>query len=106
MGLRVAGNADLEIGDPLDARHQLGGIREAVGVRHVQAPRRWIAAQRHDVPHACRPIAPQQVLDLAAALADAGQVRGRPQMRLGEDARDGLEGLVLGAATRAVGDET
>src|SRR5439155_15421042 len=39
VGLGIGGDADLEIGDPLQPGDQVGGIGIAIGVRHVAAGR-------------------------------------------------------------------
>jgi hypothetical protein len=79
MGLGIGGDADLEIGDPLQAGDQIGGEGVAAGMRRValaDAARR-IAAQRHDMADAGLPIGVRDRVDLGAGRGDAGQMRRR-----------------------------
>ena len=62
-----------------------------------------IAAQRHDVADADLVIAVDDVVDLAARGADAGQMRGRRQLGFVQDAGDGGMGALAGRAAGAVG---
>ncbi len=74
--LGIAGGADLERADLLQADDELGGIGVAAGMRAVLAAHagRRIAAQRHDVSDAGIPIGPRDLVDLALGCADAGEV--------------------------------
>ena len=91
MLLRVAGNRDLEIAHRLDAAHEVGRAVIAAGMRLVAGAYAAlrVAAQGHDMPHARRPVAAQDVVDLGLRGAHASQVRGRPQGRLAHDASHG-----------------
>ena len=62
-----------------------------------------IAAQRHDVADADLVIAGDDLVDLAARGADAGQMRGRQQRGLAEDAGDGGMGALAGRSAGAIG---
>jgi len=64
---------------PLDAGHEIGRSAIAIRMRGVggaDAIRR-IAAQRHDMADADVVIAADDIVDLAARRANAGQMRGR-----------------------------
>ena len=77
MAFGIGGDRNLERRDLLQARDQLGGIGIAVGMRRERLARLGrIAAQRDDVADAGVPIGARDVVDLAAARLDAGQVRG------------------------------
>jgi hypothetical protein len=52
--------------------------------------------KRHDVPYAGFPITLQQLRDVLAAMADAGEVGGRAKVGLGRDPAHRLEGCVAG----------
>jgi hypothetical protein len=62
-----------------------------------------IAAQRHDVADADLVIARHHVVDLALRRADAGQMRGRRQAGLFQDAGDGRMGPLTRGSPRAIG---
>jgi hypothetical protein len=62
-----------------------------------------IAAQRHDVADADLVIAADDIVDLAARRADAGQMRGRQQAGFVEDAGDGGMGALAGRSAGAIG---
>ena len=64
---------------------------------------RRIAAQRHDVADADIVIAADDVVDLAVRRADAGQMRGRQQGGLLQDAGDGGMGALPRRSAGAVG---
>jgi hypothetical protein len=110
LGMLLGIDADqhLERGDAAQRRRQLGRVLVAVLARHVDAAdaalaRRRVAAQRHDVAHADVPVVVDHLVDLGAAGADAGQVRGRLQRGLVEDPLDGAVGALAGRAPGAVG---
>ena len=65
--LRVAGGADLERADLLQAGNERCGVGVAAGMRAVLAAHagRRIAAQRHDVANAGIPVGPRDLIDLA-----------------------------------------
>ncbi len=106
MLFRIGGDRNLDVGIALlDAGDELGRGLVAVGMRGVRradAARR-IAAQRHDVADADIVIAADDIVDLAARRADAGQMRGRRQAGLGQDAGDGGMGALAGRPAGAIG---
>jgi hypothetical protein len=63
-----------------------------------------IAAQRHDMAHAGLRIAANDVIDFVARGADAGEMRGRRQRRVGDDALDGRMSALARGAARPIGD--
>ncbi len=107
MFLRVGGNRDLDVGiTRADARHQLGRGPVAVGMGGIggaDAAGR-IATQRHDMADAELVIAADDVIDLAARRADAGEVRRRREAGFMEDAGDGRMRALPGRAAGAIGD--
>jgi len=84
-----------------DAGDELG--RTLVAVRMSDIGRAdaagRIAAQRHDVADTDLMVAVDDLVDLAARGADAGQMRGRQQVGLAQDAADGRMGALAGRAT-------
>ena len=105
MGFGIGGDADLEIGDLLQARHQVGGVGVAAGMGPVGARALGrIAAQGHDVADSLLPIAPGDGVHLARRGPDAGQVGGGFQGRLAEDPGEGGVGALAGGAAGAVSD--
>ena len=105
VGLRIGGDADLEIGDAPEARDEIGGKSVAAGMRRIPLadPARRVAAQRDDVADAGLPVIGGDGVDLVAGRGDAGQMRGRLQRRLVADAADGRMGPLAGRAAGAVG---
>ena len=103
---RIGGDRDLDVGiAPLDAGDEFGRSLVAVGMRGIggaDAAGR-IAAQRHDVADADLVIAADDVVDLAARGSDAGQMRRRDEVGLGEDAGDGGMGALPGRSAGAIG---
>ena len=87
MGFGISGDADLEIGDPLQPGDQIRRIGIAAGMRRIAVraicrpaadrPVGRIAAQRDDMADAGFPIVAGNVVDLIAGGGDAGQMRGR-----------------------------
>src|SRR5579871_5622996 len=63
-----------------------------------------IAAQRHDVAHACGAIIAHHLVDLLAARLDASEMRGGNERGLAEDALDGRVRALARRAAGAVGD--
>ena len=103
--LGVGRDRDVEIADGPEPLHEVGGIREAAGVRLVgRLPGRRVAAQRDDVSHARVPVAARDVEDLLARRADAGQVRGRRKRGFAQDAGDRVVRALAGRPVRTVGD--
>src|SRR5258705_7259431 len=89
----------------LDACNKLGRRAIAIGMRGIgraDAARR-IAAQRDDVADADIVIAADDLVDLAARGANAGQMRGRQEIGLGEDAGNGGMSALAGRAAGAIG---
>jgi hypothetical protein len=86
MYLRIGRDRDLEVGDPAEAGHQIRGIGIPGMVRLVLAAARHIAAQGHDMAHTRLPVRPCDVVDRAGFGPDAGEVGGRRQAGLGDDA--------------------
>ena len=107
MLFRIGRNRDLDVAMLLlDAGDEFGGGLIAIGMGRVgraDAAGR-IAAQRHDVADADVVIAADDVVDLAARSSDAGQMRGRQQVGLVEDAGDGGMGALPRRSAGAVGD--
>ncbi len=81
MLLGIAGDGDLEVADPLQAGHEIGGVDVAAGMGLVvrAEARRRIAAQRHDVANAGFPIGARDGVDFGLGGVDAGEMRRRPQ---------------------------
>ena len=106
MFLRIGRHRHLDVGQPLDAAHEIGAVLIATRMRRVSladaADR--VAAQRHDVAHAGRVIAADHVVDLVARRADAGEMRGRRQFGFGEDTLHRRVGALARRAAGAIGD--
>ena len=107
MLLRIGRDRDFEIG----AMRLMPATRSAallVAARMRRIARAGagerIAAQRHDVAHAGGVIAAHDGVDLLARRGDAGQMRGRRQRRLGQNALDRRMGALAGRAAGAIGD--
>ncbi len=100
VAFRIGRHADLEIGDALQAFHQIGGIGVAarIGLVGGADARRRIAAQRHDMADAAVPIGPGDGVDLFAGGADAGQVGGGPQAGFLLEPADGRSGCARGSS--------
>ena len=106
MLLRIGRNRDFDIGIALlDAGDQVGRALVAVGMGVIGGADAGggIAAQRHDVADADLVIARHHVVDLALRRADAGQMRGRRQAGLFQDAGDGRMGALAGRSAGAIG---
>jgi hypothetical protein len=104
MFLGIGRDGDLEIAYGLEARDEIGRVREAVGARFVRHRARGrVAAQRDDVADALVPILARDVEHFAAARADAGEVRHAIEARLFLHARDDVVSALAGAAIGAVG---
>src|SRR5215211_3075616 len=90
MDFGISGDGNVELGDPLQAFDQLGGIAIAVRMRLVlRAGLGRIAAKRDDVAYTEVPIVAGDRIDLLAARGDAGEMgRGRQGGFL-EDPLDG-----------------
>jgi hypothetical protein len=74
MLFRIGRDRHFDIGNPLDAGDEIGAVAIAAGMRRIAfadtAGR--IAAQRHDVAHACLCIGFDDRVDIAARRGDAG----------------------------------
>src|ERR1700687_6165653 len=107
MLLGVGGDGNLDVRMlPLDTGHEIRRMAIAVRMRGVgcaDAARR-IAAQCDDMADADIVIAADDIVDLAARRADAGQMRGRQKVGLSEDAGDGGMGALPGRSAGAIGD--
>src|SRR5207247_9147936 len=89
MLLRVSGDRNLDVAMlPLDAGNKLRRTAIAVRMRGVGgADAAWrIAAQRDDMADADIVIATDDIVDLAARSADAGQMTGRQQRGFSQEA--------------------
>ncbi|MGY4367588.1 hypothetical protein ACVW1A_003653 [Bradyrhizobium sp. LB1.3] len=88
----------------LDAGHERIGRLVAVGMAGIGRADAacGIAAQADDVADADLVIAVDDLVDLAARGADAGQMRGRQQRGFLQDTRDGRVGALTGRATGAI----
>ena len=105
MAFRVGGDADFKIGDALQPVNKIGGISVTVlwRLEFIRALGR-IASQCHHMTHAGVPIAPGGVIDFAAAVADAGQMRRRNEIGIAQDALHGIESALARAAAGAIGN--
>ena len=105
MAFRIGGDADFKIGDALQPVNKVGGVCVTIFRRleFIRALGR-IAPQRHHVAHADIPVAPGRVIDFAAAVADAGQMRRRNKIGIAQDASDGIESAFARAAAGAISD--
>ena len=104
--LGVSGDRNLDVAMlPLDAGNKLRRIAIAVRMRGVGgADAAWrIAAQRDDMADADIVIAADDIVDLAARSADAGQMRCRQQLGFSQDAGDGGMGALAGRTAGAIG---
>ncbi len=106
MILGIAGDGDVEGRNGPDAFDEIGGVDIAARGGHVALadPSRRIAAQRHDVANAEVPIVADHLVDLAPRRGNAGQVRGRLELGLAQDARHGRVGALARRAARPIGD--
>ena len=107
MLLRIGRHRHFEIAmRALDAGDQIGGIAVAARMRRIlrARPAGRIAAQRHDVAHAGVVIIAHDGIDVLARRCDAGQMRGRRQRRLRENALDRRVRALARRAAGAVGD--
>ncbi len=106
MFFGIGGNRNLDIAmPPLDAGDEFGRTAIAVGMRRVRradAAGR-VAAQRDDMADADVVIAADDLVDLATRGAHAGQMRGRQQVGLSQDAGDGGMGALPRRSAGAIG---
>src|ERR1700676_2831803 len=89
---------------PLDAGHEIRRTAIAIrmrGVGRADAIRR-IATQRHDMADADVVIAADDIVDLAARRANAGQMRGRQKPGFRRNAGDGGMGAFAARPPRAI----
>ncbi len=106
MFFGIGRDRDFDIGIALlDALDQVRRTLIAVGMRLIGGADAGggIAAQRHDVADADVVIARHHVVDLAFGGADAGQMCGRGQPGLFQDAGDGRVGALSGRSPGAIG---
>jgi len=91
---------------PLDAGDEIRRTAIAIRMRGVGgADAAWrIAAQRHDMADADVVIAADDIVDLAARRANAGQMRGRQKPGFRQNAGDGRMGALAGRPSRAIGN--
>ena len=104
MDVWVGGDRNLEIRNTSQAGHQVHRIGIAFGVRHVGTAARHVTAKGHHVAHPGLPVGARDRVHLRAGGTNAGQVCGRGQLRLADNAGDRRVGTGLGAAARAVSD--
>ena len=92
--------------DLLDAGGEIGGVHVAARGRLVAFTHAaWrVAAQRHDMAHAEVPIVTNNLVDLFAGSADAGEMRGRGHSGFVFDPANGVMGTFPGRAAGTVGD--
>ena len=104
MGFRIGGDADLEIGHPLQASHQIGGIGITTRMRRIAAvcSTRRVAAQRHDMADASLPVVAGDGVDFLAGGGNTGQMRRRLQHCFLADAADRRMGALAGRAAGSV----
>src|SRR4051794_20055105 len=104
MHLGVAGDADLEVGDGPEARHEVAreGVAVLAGAVGPGVLGR-IASQGHDPAHPGLPVAPRQRVHVGARRAGASEVgrHGRAEARL--DRADEVERALAGRAAGAAG---
>ena len=105
--LGIGGHGDFDVAVPLlDARNEVGGTLVAVGMgwnRCAPMPPAGSPRRADDVADADLVIAVDDLVDLPARGADAGQMCGRQQRGFPEDAGDGRMGALAGRAAGAVG---
>ena len=102
MLFRIARNRNLEIRDALQTCDEIGRIHVAarMGLVFGACALGRIAAQGHDVTYALIPVRSGDGVDLFFGCIDAGQMRGRLQRRLTDQASDSR---VRAFARRAAG---
>jgi hypothetical protein len=105
MLFRIGRHRHLNVGDALDAGHQIGGVLVAAGMRRVflaDAGGR-IAAQRHDVAHARLAIGVDDGIDLGLGRGDAGEMRSRHQRGFADEPPHRRMRALARRTTRAIG---
>src|SRR6266404_153492 len=104
--LWIGGDGNFDVGMlPLDTGNEIRRTAITIRMRGVggaDAARR-IAAKCYDMTDADIVIAADDLVDLAARRADAGQMRGRQQVSLSKDARDGGMGALPRGPAGAIG---
>src|SRR4029453_16437590 len=105
MTLRVAGDRNLEIADPLQAADQVCGIGVAAGMGSIAAAgaAHRVTAQGDDVVDAARLIAARDLVDLCLGRLHAGKMCRRHEAGFAGQARHGGVRAFAGGAARAVG---
>ena len=104
MDLGIDTNRNLEIMAALQARHQFSRRRIAIGTRfEADILGRRVTAQRDDMTDAGLPIGIGNLVDLAAAGVDTGQVCRRRDRRIAGDAGDGGMGPFTRRTAGAIG---
>ena len=104
MDFGIGRDRNFERRDLLQPGDQLGGIGIALRMGRVGLARLGrIAAQRDDVTHAGVPIGARDIVDLAAARADAGQVRGGRKVGFAHQPLDRGVGPLAGRSAGAIG---
>jgi len=77
----VSSHRHIEVGNLLEAVHQVGGVRVAIGMRLVELGAFWhVTAQCDQMPDTHVPILPGDIIDLPPARANAGQMGRRGQV--------------------------
>ena len=105
MHFGIGRDRDLEVGDALQRRDEIGGIGKTVRLRLIRpAALRRIAAQRDDMANAVGPIGARDLDEFLARRADAGEMRRAGERRLALDAVHDMVRALASRAVRAVGD--
>ena len=105
MLLRIGRHADFHVRViTLDARNEIGGLMIAIRMRSVLRADAagGIAAQRDDVADADIVIARDHIVNVGLRCGHTGEVRGRGQLGLAENARDGRMRALTSRSTRSV----
>src|SRR6266849_6520042 len=104
LGVGGDGNFDVAM-LPLDAGNEVCRTAIAIRMRRVGgADAAWrIATKCYDMADADIVIAADDIVDLAARRADAGQMRGRQQLGFSQDAGNGGMGALAGRTAGAIG---
>ena len=99
------GHTDTEVTVRADHPDEVGGVLDALGVLDP-VPHRVtgrVAAHGEDVADADRGEPSDQLPQFGLRVVDGGEVRDRRERRVGGDPLNDVDGLVTGAAARAVG---
>ena len=105
MGFGIRSDRNVEVGDSIETRHQIGGVLISARMRRVSfASLRRIAAQGHDVSNARLPVRARHVVHLLARRGDTRQMCRRRKSRFRQNPANCGMRAVTRAAARAVRD--